>query len=163
MIMPNSNYVYRTVWSTMCTFLLQNDALWDMRLVHCGICAPKSVHHPHLFHMSYIGQLVFALIIFVYLSGYWMAWKRCPNIAYWSHIRHSKYRCVRGTFTTTYDFLDKNALKFHFIYEIKICECMSNVFCVEFQNLKFHSKISYPYFERWYFIRSGKSESFYIQ
>ena len=22
----------------MCTFLLQNGALWDMRLVHCGIC-----------------------------------------------------------------------------------------------------------------------------
>ena len=23
----------------MCTFLLQNDALWDMGLAHCGICA----------------------------------------------------------------------------------------------------------------------------
>ena len=22
----------------MCTFLLQNGALWDMGLVHCGIC-----------------------------------------------------------------------------------------------------------------------------
>ena len=23
----------------MCTFLLQNDALWDMGPMHCGVCA----------------------------------------------------------------------------------------------------------------------------
>ena len=30
----------------LCTFLVQIDALWDMRLVHCGICA-NGLYTPH--------------------------------------------------------------------------------------------------------------------
>ena len=30
--------------ANMCTFLLQNGALWDTRLVHCGICVTGLLH-----------------------------------------------------------------------------------------------------------------------
>ena len=35
-----------------CTFLLQNIALWDMRLLHCGICGTNRILHIQCHHMS---------------------------------------------------------------------------------------------------------------
>ena len=37
----------------MCTFLLQNGALWDMELVHCGICATDLPAHEEVCPVKY--------------------------------------------------------------------------------------------------------------
>ena len=37
-ISHNAPFLNRNVTPNMCTFLLQNGALWDAGLVHCGIC-----------------------------------------------------------------------------------------------------------------------------
>ena len=38
-IYPTMHHVVTEMWSHMCTLLLRNCALWDMGVVHCGICA----------------------------------------------------------------------------------------------------------------------------
>ena len=36
----------------MCTFLLQNGALWDMGLMHCGTCTIGPIDNQHLFRLG---------------------------------------------------------------------------------------------------------------
>ena len=47
-----------------------------------------------------------------------------------------------GRFKNTYELLNLRAIKFSYVNKIHICQCMGNIFCVEFQMypLKFHTK-----------------------
>ena len=48
----------------------------------------------------------------------------------------------RGRFKNAYELLNLRALKISMLYKNRIFQCMSKIFCVEFQRvpLKFHTK-----------------------
>ena len=61
-----------------------------------------------------------------------------------NYIRIGGGHCDRtgGRFKNTYELLNLRALKFSYVNRIHICQCMGEIFCVEFQRypLKFHTK-----------------------
>ena len=63
-------------------------------------------------------------------------------------------------FKNTYELLNLRALKVSPVNKIYIFQCMGKIFCAEFQrySLKFHTKISYPYIQRYDFYTTLKLE-----
>ena len=67
---PTMHHFVTEMCTHVCTFLLQNDALWDMALVHCGIwnwCIVNMVYWSFIHGSSWLGLIKVKTDMYIYV------------------------------------------------------------------------------------------------
>ena len=110
----------------MCTFLLQNDALLDICLMHYEIC--DNIVGISLFLIQH--QCIVAYFEGCCTNEFPKLYTEAPNVH----------------FKNAYKRINLGALKYSLLNKLHIFKCMGKIFCVEFQKGTFEilHKISYP-------------------
>ena len=91
--------------------------------------------------------ILLILLIYSVLNNGWHFADHTPKYIYFSccvdyDLSKVILKCPGGRFKKTYELLNLRALKISPVDKIHIFQCMSKIFCVEFQRypLKFHTK-----------------------
>ena len=147
-------------------------SVWVLNTCHysviwCFMCEPLYSVCLGSKHMSLQCYLMFYVYIWV---GSW----KCTCLVTWFHYQMIEDQTTRqahihdlthivpgGRFKNTYELLNLRALKFSYVNEIHIFQCMGKIFCVEFQRvpLKFHTKYLTHTLKDMIFIQHGNFKS----